>query len=147
MLLFAEPKPKASHPEEETATNKDRSQLGAFLPPVRLLSLYLPTCIFSCHFLTTSFVVLRFQLDHAQSNLIWNLKTREELRDALEAEMRAFSVDRELGSANVISWNHQEFEVCVSLSFVDMYAMFQSLDVVDDMKYGAATVDILCTCR
>ncbi|XP_063063073.1 dnaJ homolog subfamily C member 13-like isoform X1 [Engraulis encrasicolus] len=53
----------------------------------------------------------RFQLDHARSNLIWNLKTREELRDALEGEMRAFSVDRELGSANVISWNHQEFEV------------------------------------
>lgn len=53
----------------------------------------------------------RFQLDHTRSNLIWNLKTREELRDALEGEMRAFSVDRELGSANVISWNHQEFEV------------------------------------
>uniref|UniRef100_A0A3Q3W297 J domain-containing protein n=1 Tax=Mola mola TaxID=94237 RepID=A0A3Q3W297_MOLML len=53
----------------------------------------------------------RFQLDHARSNLIWNLRTREELRDALEGEMRAFSVDRELGSANVISWNHQEFEV------------------------------------
>uniref|UniRef100_A0AAR2LB97 J domain-containing protein n=1 Tax=Pygocentrus nattereri TaxID=42514 RepID=A0AAR2LB97_PYGNA len=53
----------------------------------------------------------KFQLDHARSNLIWNLKTREELRDALEGEMRSFSVDRELGSANVISWNHQEFEV------------------------------------
>ncbi|XP_073797395.1 dnaJ homolog subfamily C member 13 isoform X1 [Danio rerio] len=53
----------------------------------------------------------RFQQDHARSNLIWNLKTREELRDALEGEMRSFGVDRELGSANVISWNHQEFEV------------------------------------
>uniref|UniRef100_A0A3B4AJX5 Uncharacterized protein n=1 Tax=Periophthalmus magnuspinnatus TaxID=409849 RepID=A0A3B4AJX5_9GOBI len=53
----------------------------------------------------------RFQLDHARSNLIWNLKTREELREALEGEMRAFGVDRELGSATVISWNHQEFEV------------------------------------
>ncbi|XP_072547287.1 dnaJ homolog subfamily C member 13 isoform X3 [Salminus brasiliensis] len=53
----------------------------------------------------------KFQLDHARSNLIWNLKTREELRDALEGEMRSFSVDRELGSASVISWNHQEFEV------------------------------------
>ncbi|XP_016101996.1 dnaJ homolog subfamily C member 13-like isoform X1 [Sinocyclocheilus grahami] len=53
----------------------------------------------------------KFQLDHARSNLIWNLKTREELRDALEAEMRSFGVDRELGSASVISWNHQEFEV------------------------------------
>ncbi|XP_043960502.1 dnaJ homolog subfamily C member 13-like isoform X3 [Gambusia affinis] len=53
----------------------------------------------------------RFQLDHARSNLIWNLKTREELRDSLEGEMRAFSVDRELGNVTVISWNHQEFEV------------------------------------
>ncbi|XP_075443221.1 dnaJ homolog subfamily C member 13 isoform X3 [Ascaphus truei] len=53
----------------------------------------------------------RFHQDHARSNLIWNFKTREELRDALEAEMRAFNVDRELGSSNVISWNHQEFEV------------------------------------
>ncbi len=55
--------------------------------------------------------VCRFQLDHAQPNLIWNLKTREELRDSLEGEMRSFGVDRELGSASVISWNHQEFEV------------------------------------
>ncbi|KAI1902089.1 hypothetical protein AGOR_G00041120 [Albula goreensis] len=53
----------------------------------------------------------RFQQDHARSDLIWNLKTREELREALEAEMRSFSVDRELGSTSVISWNHQEFEV------------------------------------
>ncbi|MGH0172786.1 UNVERIFIED_CONTAM: hypothetical protein FKN15_063892 [Acipenser sinensis] len=53
----------------------------------------------------------RFQIDHARSNLIWNYKTREELRDALEGEMRAFNIDRELGSASVISWNHQEFEV------------------------------------
>uniref|UniRef100_A0A6I8R119 DnaJ heat shock protein family (Hsp40) member C13 n=1 Tax=Xenopus tropicalis TaxID=8364 RepID=A0A6I8R119_XENTR len=53
----------------------------------------------------------RFHQDHARSNLIWNFKTREELRDTLEAEMRAFNVDRELGSSTVISWNHQEFEV------------------------------------
>ncbi|XP_039609400.1 dnaJ homolog subfamily C member 13 isoform X3 [Polypterus senegalus] len=53
----------------------------------------------------------RFQQDHARSNLIWNFKTREELRDALECEMRAFNIDRELGNVNVISWNHQEFEV------------------------------------
>lgn len=59
----------------------------------------------------------RFHMDHAHSNLIWNLKTREELRDALEGEMRSFSVDRELGSANVISWNHQEFEVCVGFLY------------------------------
>lgn len=31
--------------------------------------------------------------------------------------MRAFSVDRELGSGNVISWNHQEFEVCFTVGY------------------------------
>lgn len=29
--------------------------------------------------------------------------------------MRAFNIDRELGSASVISWNHQEFEVNYSV--------------------------------
>ncbi|XP_078519995.1 dnaJ homolog subfamily C member 13 isoform X2 [Lissotriton helveticus] len=53
----------------------------------------------------------RFHQDHARSNLIWNFKTREELRDTLETEMRAFNIDRELGSNSVISWNHHEFEV------------------------------------
>lgn len=62
-------------------------------------------------------VLCRFFMDHAHSNLIWNMKTREELRDALEGEMRSFSIDRELGSTSVISWNHQEFEVCVGFWF------------------------------
>ncbi|KAL7976783.1 hypothetical protein Chor_008732, partial [Crotalus horridus] len=53
----------------------------------------------------------RFIQDHTRSNLIWNFKTREELRDSLETEMRAFQIDRELGSTTVISWNHHEFEV------------------------------------
>lgn len=69
------------------------------------------TAFFHPVFLILPPILSRFQLDHARSNLIWNLKTREELRDGLEGEMRAFSVDRELGSGNVISWNHQEFEV------------------------------------
>ncbi|XP_064598102.1 dnaJ homolog subfamily C member 13-like isoform X2 [Liolophura sinensis] len=52
-----------------------------------------------------------FNRDHAKPNLIWNYKTREELRDALENEIRAFMVDRELGATHIIAWNHQEFEV------------------------------------
>lgn len=64
--------------------------------------------------------VSRFSQDHARSNLIWNFKTREELKDALESEMRTFNIDRELGSASVISWNHHEFEVqlCFQKTFV-----------------------------
>ncbi|KAL5005925.1 hypothetical protein ScPMuIL_017083 [Solemya velum] len=52
-----------------------------------------------------------FNQDHAKPNLIWNYKTREELREALENEIRAFSVDKELGANCIVGWNHQEFEV------------------------------------
>ncbi|CAG2229949.1 DNAJC13 [Mytilus edulis] len=52
-----------------------------------------------------------FNRDHAKPNLIWNYKTREELRECLENEMRAFAVDKELGAKCVIGWNHKEFEV------------------------------------
>ncbi|KAK7507621.1 hypothetical protein BaRGS_00001556 [Batillaria attramentaria] len=52
-----------------------------------------------------------FSRDHSKPNLLWNYKTREELREAFENEMRAFNVDKELGSNCIIAWNHQEFEV------------------------------------
>lgn len=41
-----------------------------------------------------------------------SFQTREELKDALEKEMRDFTLDRELGRSALISWNHTEFEVC-----------------------------------
>ena len=53
----------------------------------------------------------RFYQDHATAALIWNYKTREELKEALDAELRAFNVDKELGGKHEISWNHIEFEV------------------------------------
>ncbi|XP_045611089.2 dnaJ homolog subfamily C member 13 isoform X2 [Procambarus clarkii] len=53
----------------------------------------------------------KFNQDHSLPNLIWNYKTREELRVALEAEMRAFNEDRDVRGAMVIAWNHHEFEV------------------------------------
>ncbi|VEN42457.1 unnamed protein product [Callosobruchus maculatus] len=52
-----------------------------------------------------------FNQDHARPNLIWNHKTREELRSALEAEIRNFTSDRELAGSALVAWNHQEFEV------------------------------------
>ncbi|XP_078489054.1 dnaJ homolog subfamily C member 13 [Ciona intestinalis] len=52
-----------------------------------------------------------FTIDHAKPNLIWNHKTREELKTALENEMRAFHIDQELGRTTEIAWNHHEFEV------------------------------------
>ncbi|KAK2150998.1 hypothetical protein LSH36_380g05005 [Paralvinella palmiformis] len=52
-----------------------------------------------------------FNKDHSIPNLIWNFKTREELRNALEDEIRAFHVDKDLSTTYEISWNHQEFEV------------------------------------
>lgn len=52
-----------------------------------------------------------FNKDHSKPNLIWNYKTREELKESLENEMRAFNVDRELTASMTIAWNHSEFEV------------------------------------
>ncbi|KAK3742179.1 hypothetical protein QZH41_012074 [Actinostola sp. cb2023] len=42
---------------------------------------------------------------------IFSKMTREELREALESEMRAFTMDKDLGANFTMSWNHQEFEV------------------------------------
>ena len=54
----------------------------------------------------------QFNQDHAKPDLIWNFKTREELRDALDNEIRNFNQSKDLSSKNVIiSWNHREFEV------------------------------------
>ncbi|KAJ4448169.1 DnaJ sub C member 13, partial [Periplaneta americana] len=53
----------------------------------------------------------KFTQDHALPNLIWNHKTREELRDALENEIRMFVSDRDLAGNALIAWNHHEFEV------------------------------------
>ncbi|CAN7988684.1 unnamed protein product [Ixodes hexagonus] len=53
----------------------------------------------------------QFRQDHARPDLIWNFRTREELRDALDAELRTFSHDQELSQGTPVSWNHREFEV------------------------------------
>lgn len=39
------------------------------------------------------------------------LQTREELREALDAEVRLFTSDRNLPGNTLIAWNHKEFEV------------------------------------
>ncbi len=52
-----------------------------------------------------------FNRDHAQPNLIWNFKTRQELHDALSAEIDSFKQDRELSASLLMSWNYNEFEV------------------------------------
>ncbi|XP_046663118.1 LOW QUALITY PROTEIN: dnaJ homolog subfamily C member 13-like [Homalodisca vitripennis] len=52
-----------------------------------------------------------FNHDHKMANLIWNHKTREELREALEKEVRLFTSDRDLPGNTLIAWNHSEFEV------------------------------------
>ncbi|XP_063386094.1 dnaJ homolog subfamily C member 13 [Cydia fagiglandana] len=53
----------------------------------------------------------QFHRDHALPNLIWNHTTREELRNALENELRAFTSDREVCGDTLTSWNHAELEV------------------------------------
>lgn len=73
----------------------------------------------------------QFSSDHARPDLIWNYKTREELRDSLEAELRAFQTSKELSSQQTaLAWNHREFEV-----------MYTSLN--DELKIGDCYVRLL----
>ncbi|XP_018321035.1 dnaJ homolog subfamily C member 13 isoform X1 [Agrilus planipennis] len=53
----------------------------------------------------------KFNQDQALPNLIWNHKTREELRSALDNEIRTFQSDQELAGSTLVAWNYQEFEV------------------------------------
>ncbi len=53
----------------------------------------------------------KFAMDHARPTLIWNNKTRDELRETIENEIRNFNIDKDLGHGHLISWNHNEFEV------------------------------------
>ena len=53
----------------------------------------------------------QFYLDHARADLIWNYKTREELRECLEFERRMFVDANALRGKHTISWNHTEFEL------------------------------------
>lgn len=49
--------------------------------------------------------------------LFCSIQTREELRSALEAEIRNFTSDRELAGLSLVAWNYEEFEihyVCLS---------------------------------
>lgn len=72
-----------------------------------------------------------FGLDHNRADLIWNERTRQELREALQAEVHKLDVEKERtedigsgdatvdaitgrGSMTQISWNYTEF--CVSYS-------------------------------
>lgn len=66
----------------------------------------------------------QFFQDHSKPDLIWNLRTREELKNVIENELRLFKTDRELASNQaLISWNYNEFEV-----------HYQSL--MDEVKIG-----------
>lgn len=52
-----------------------------------------------------------FHKNHNMPNLIWNHKTREELRAALENELRQFQSDKDLSGNLLVAWNFEEFEV------------------------------------
>eukprot|EP00002_Diphylleia_rotans_P000032 TRINITY_DN10013_c0_g1_i2.p1 TRINITY_DN10013_c0_g1~~TRINITY_DN10013_c0_g1_i2.p1 ORF type:complete len:2234 (+),score=354.17 TRINITY_DN10013_c0_g1_i2:44-6745(+) len=49
--------------------------------------------------------------DHTRFDLVWNYYTREELREALDKEIRHFLLDQESNPQETLSWNYAEFEV------------------------------------
>jgi DnaJ family protein C protein 13 len=72
----------------------------------------------------------KFCMDHARATLIWNNKTRDELRETIENELRNFNIDKDLGHGHLISWNHNEFEV-----------LYQCLN--DEIKIGSVYLRLL----
>ncbi|UJR33077.1 hypothetical protein I4U23_020536 [Adineta vaga] len=72
----------------------------------------------------------KFMMDHARPTLIWNNKTRDELRETIENEIRNFNIDKDLGHGHLISWNHHEFEV-----------LYQCLN--DEIKIGSVYLRLL----
>ncbi|CAF3415661.1 unnamed protein product [Rotaria sp. Silwood1] len=72
----------------------------------------------------------KFVMDHARPTLIWNNKTRDELRETIENEIRNFNIDKDLGHGHLISWNHNEFEV-----------LYQCLN--DEIKIGSVYLRLL----
>ena len=52
----------------------------------------------------------QFHCDHARPDLIWNQRTRDELKEAMMAEIRDLRRAQQMASERMrISWNHQEF--------------------------------------
>ncbi|CCW68090.1 unnamed protein product [Phytomonas sp. Hart1] len=49
--------------------------------------------------------------NHMRPDLIWNQTTRNELSNAIEAELTAFCSGHSFHSKQAVAWNHQEFEV------------------------------------
>ena len=54
-------------------------------------------------------IVFQFWKEHAMADLIWNAKTREELRESLDAELRLCIQDRELSGKENRSKNETWF--------------------------------------
>eukprot|EP01133_Synstelium_polycarpum_P018030 gene18030-21522_t len=53
----------------------------------------------------------QFAQDHRDANLIWNHTTREELREAMDNEMRLFQQEQEAAGREIVAWNDEDFEV------------------------------------
>jgi len=75
-----------------------------------------------------------------------NFQTREELRDALDSEIRTFSSDRDLAGNALIAWNHHEFEVqyqCLAeeVRIGDYYLRLRSTSA---LRKKCALVTITC---
>ena len=49
--------------------------------------------------------------DHTRPDLLWNQRTREELRESLSSEVKSLRRAQQLAASNTIEWNHLEFEV------------------------------------
>ena len=62
----------------------------------------------------------QFGQNHTRADLIWNEKTREEFRQAIDNEMRQLQQELEfIQPGTTISWNHAEFLVIFIFNFLN----------------------------
>lgn len=67
----------------------------------------------------------QFTQDHAKADLIWNEKTKSELKQAIDNELRQLQHELEfLSKDTIISWNHAEFQVFIILRQTYFYLFF-----------------------
>lgn len=68
----------------------------------------------------------QFGLDKAKADLIWNEKTKSELRQAIEKEITLLKHELDCVTQDTfVSWNHTEFEVIIFFKLNKIFYFFK----------------------
>eukprot|EP00123_Amoebidium_parasiticum_P014853 comp22669_c0_seq1/m.35022 comp22669_c0_seq1/g.35022 ORF comp22669_c0_seq1/g.35022 comp22669_c0_seq1/m.35022 type:complete len:2507 (-) comp22669_c0_seq1:101-7621(-) len=86
---------------------------------------------------------LMMHRDHRHSRLLWNERTRVELKEALEAELDYWDAEQDSRGGRQISWNHAEFKVYYkSLANEVMVGEYYLGLLLDGHNYGGGETSL-----